>query len=107
ITAHFQPFAIPAATPAETDEHLLARARRVMLGRHIVRRSDLEKLVRDLVPGVAAAKCIETSWTQERNGWLKSISGVRVALRPTADAQSVRVQAATERFLRAHLPVAL
>jgi hypothetical protein len=107
VTTHVQPFAVRPAIPEETDEQLLARARRVMLGRRVVRRADLAYLVRELVPDVARVECSTTCWGEEIDGWLTTREGELIVVRPAVGADPATVRAATERFLRSHLPAGL
>lgn len=109
IVIHYQPFYIPASKPAETDSEVLARARRVMLGRRTNRRADLSYLVRELVPGVHQATCCDGEWFEQQDGWRKEVKGVRVTIIPKTEAAGdpATVKSATERFLKSHLSAAI
>jgi hypothetical protein len=107
LTTAEQPYPLDEGTAQESDDSLFARARHVMLGRHLARRHDVVALVAGRFPGIEHVECSEVVW-EERDaaGWVREVPGVRVTVRSACrpGEATARLRARLERFLSHHLP---
>jgi hypothetical protein len=105
VGVHHQPFPVDLGRAAESDREVLARAAHVMLGRRLIRRADVERLVSGFFPSVEAVHCKEASWTERTGFFQRVVHGQLVHLKTAcAGKESAdRLRAAVDRFLRAHL----